>query len=92
MTNKHAQPSPFNDKRSRIRNPKGHHYEAIQIVLIIGLSLSTVCLGIRLYMKHRLRKSLSTEDCESPTLNQTSLVNINYSYVSRTIKALDIGY
>lgn len=92
MINKHTQPSLFKDIRSRIRNPKGHHYGTIQIVLIIGLSLSTACLVMRLYMKHRLSKNFGTEDCKSPTVNRTSLVNIRYHNVSRSIEALDIDY
>ena len=92
MIYKHTHPSLFKDIRSRIRNPKGHDYAAIQIVLIIGLSLSTVCLGMRLYMKNRLCNNLGKEDRKPPIINRTSLVNIRYHNVSRTIETLDIGY
>lgn len=68
MINKYTQLGPLKDVRSRIRNPKGHHHSAIQILLIIGLSLSTVCLGMRLHMKHHLCKNLAMEDRKSPTV------------------------
>lgn len=62
IVNKQRQLGHFNGLRSKLRNPNGRHYHAIQIVLIIGLALSITCLCIRLYIKRLLCKKFTPED------------------------------
>lgn len=67
--------SHSNGVRSRVRNPKRHHYHAIQIVLIIGLALSTISLCMRLYIRRRLCKKLMTEDSKYPVSSHLGIAN-----------------
>lgn len=76
MVDKQRHLSHSNGLRSQLRNPKGRHYHAIQIVLIIGLALSIACLCIRLYIRRLLYKKFTTEDSKYLVFSHLEIINL----------------
>jgi hypothetical protein len=51
-------------------DPKERHlHQTTQVVLVIGLILTLVCLGVRLRMKYYTTRSLDKEDSKSAPIS-----------------------